>query len=77
MIYQHATRDRDQAIAKALGTFVRDVRERPENQRRPGTRARREHEPDRPYGTYVARGAGNRQAASIEHRKRALTSQNR
>ena len=23
MIYQHATRDRDQAIAKALGTFVR------------------------------------------------------
>lgn len=26
MIYQHATRDRDQAIAKALGTFVRDVR---------------------------------------------------
>ena len=25
MIYQHATRDRDQAIAKALGTFVRDV----------------------------------------------------
>ena len=26
MIYQHATRDRDQAIAKALGAFVRDVR---------------------------------------------------
>ena len=26
MIYQHATRDRDQAIAKALGTFVREVR---------------------------------------------------
>ena len=26
MIYQHATRDRDQAIAKALGTFVRDRR---------------------------------------------------
>jgi hypothetical protein len=25
MIYQHATRDRDQAIAKALGTFNRDV----------------------------------------------------
>jgi hypothetical protein len=25
MIYQHATRDRDQAIAKALGTFVRDM----------------------------------------------------
>jgi hypothetical protein len=25
MIYQHATRDRDQAIAKALGTFVRDA----------------------------------------------------
>lgn len=25
MIYQHATRDRDQAIAKALETFVRDV----------------------------------------------------
>lgn len=26
MIYQHATSDRDQAIAKALGTFVREVR---------------------------------------------------
>jgi hypothetical protein len=26
MIYQHATRDRDQAIAKARGTFVRDAR---------------------------------------------------
>jgi hypothetical protein len=25
MIYQHATRDCDQAIAKALGTFVHDV----------------------------------------------------
>ena len=25
MIYQHATRDRDQAIAKALGTFVREA----------------------------------------------------
>jgi adenylosuccinate lyase len=25
MIYQHATRDRDQAIAKALGRFVRDL----------------------------------------------------
>ena len=27
MIYQHATRDRDQAIAKALGAFVREVRD--------------------------------------------------
>jgi len=26
MIYQRATRDRDQVIAKALGTFVREVR---------------------------------------------------
>jgi integrase len=26
MIYQHATRDRDKAIAKALGTFVREAR---------------------------------------------------
>jgi hypothetical protein len=25
MIYQHATRDSDQAIAKALGTFVREA----------------------------------------------------
>ena len=25
MIYQHDTRDRDQAIAKVLGTFVRDA----------------------------------------------------
>jgi integrase len=26
LIYQHATRDRDQAIARALGTFAREVR---------------------------------------------------
>lgn len=26
MIYQYATRDRDQAIAKALGTFVKEAR---------------------------------------------------
>jgi hypothetical protein len=26
MLYQHATRDRDKAIAKALGTFVREAR---------------------------------------------------
>jgi hypothetical protein len=25
MIYQHATRDRDRAIAKGLGAFVRDA----------------------------------------------------
>jgi hypothetical protein len=25
MIYQHATRDRDQAIAKALGTLLREA----------------------------------------------------
>lgn len=29
MIYQHATKDRDQAIAKALGALVREVREEP------------------------------------------------
>jgi hypothetical protein len=27
MIYQHATRDRDQAIAKALGGLVQQVRQ--------------------------------------------------
>jgi hypothetical protein len=27
MIYQHATKDRDQAIAMALGALVREVRE--------------------------------------------------
>jgi integrase len=42
MIYQHATRDRDQAIAKALGTFVRDVRNAAEHQ--PDTGERDEHE---------------------------------
>jgi len=39
MIYQHATRDRDQAIAKALSTFVREVRSVPEKaaeDRKPG-----------------------------------------
>ena len=37
--YQHATRDRDQAIAKALSTFVREVRSVPEKaaeDRKPG-----------------------------------------
>jgi len=29
MIYQHATRDRDRAIAKALGALVREVRQEP------------------------------------------------
>jgi hypothetical protein len=32
MIYQYATRDRDQAIAQALGTFVRDVQNAAEKQ---------------------------------------------
>ena len=39
MIYQHATRDRDQAIAKALSTFVREVRsvlEKAAEDRKPG-----------------------------------------
>ena len=26
MMYQHATRDRDQAIARALGTFAKEAR---------------------------------------------------
>jgi hypothetical protein len=42
MIYQHATRDRDQAIAKALGTFIREVRPQaddgPDDQPEPGQR---------------------------------------
>ncbi len=32
MIYQHATRDRDQAIARALGGLVREVRRPPEGE---------------------------------------------
>ena len=31
MTYQHATRGRDQAIAKALGTFVQEVRAAEQN----------------------------------------------
>jgi integrase len=42
LIYQHATRDRDQAIAKALGTFVRDVRNATE--KHPDTGEREEKE---------------------------------
>ncbi len=57
MIYQHATRDRDQAIVRALGTFVRDVRgpttEPPGKAERGEQGARGWH----PCGTYVARGA--------------------
>jgi hypothetical protein len=33
MIYQHATKDRDQAIAKALGALVREVRDEPPERR--------------------------------------------
>jgi integrase len=42
MIYQHATRDRDRAIARALGELVREVRqepaEAPEDQKERGER---------------------------------------
>lgn len=31
LIYQHATRDRDQAITKALGTFIRQVQPEGDN----------------------------------------------
>ena len=41
MIYQHATRDRDQAIAKALGAYVREVRGRAKE---PGDNAERGEE---------------------------------
>jgi integrase len=33
MIYQHATRDRDQVIAKALGGLARQARSQPQNPR--------------------------------------------
>jgi hypothetical protein len=69
MIYQHATRDRDQAIAKALGTFVRDVQNATEKLADNPERGRRELEPDTPYGTCVARrvrAAGEQDP--IEHR---------
>ncbi|HXL88969.1 MAG TPA: hypothetical protein VN969_08320 [Streptosporangiaceae bacterium] len=37
MIYQHATRNRDQAIAKALGALVRDAAATaPDGQHEPG-----------------------------------------
>ncbi|MGH3262176.1 MAG: tyrosine-type recombinase/integrase [Trebonia sp.] len=42
LTYLHATRDRDQAIAKALGTFVCDVRNAAEQ--RPSTGEREEKE---------------------------------
>jgi hypothetical protein len=43
MIYQHATRDRDRAIAQALGALVREVRQEPVET--PGEQQkRREHE---------------------------------
>ena len=42
MIYRHATRDRDQAIAKALGTFVRDVRNAADKQPDTGEREEKE-----------------------------------
>jgi hypothetical protein len=42
MIYQHATRDRDRAIAQALGELVRRVREEP-----PGTPAEQQERRER------------------------------
>ena len=46
MIYQHATRDRDQAIAKALGTFFRDIHERRgKGGRATGSAESRAHDP--------------------------------
>jgi integrase len=42
LIYQHATRDRDQAIAQALGTFVRDVRNAAQKQPDTGEREEKE-----------------------------------
>ena len=42
MIYQHPTRDRDQAIAKALGTFVRDARDATERPARDPETGQRE-----------------------------------
>jgi integrase len=55
LIYQHATRDRDRAIAEALGALVREVQQEPakrqESSRNPASvRVRRSA-----CGTYVAR----------------------
>jgi hypothetical protein len=60
MIYQHATHDRDQAIAKAFGTFIREANA--------GNRMREAAS----CGTYMAQrllrlGCG----LSVEHRKTA------
>ena len=42
MIYQHATRDRDQAIAKALGMFVQEVRSAKEADKKEGEKPQEE-----------------------------------
>jgi hypothetical protein len=51
LIYQHATRDRDQAIAKALGGLVREVR--PAHTGSPAMRSTEKRE-DTPCGPCVA-----------------------
>ena len=56
MIYRHATRDRDQAIAKALGTFVRDAQNTADKPADDPGRDVKGPEPDTPCGTCVARG---------------------
>ena len=58
MIYQHATRDRDRAIAKALGTFVRQVQNATENQRTTRNGARPGREPDTLMARVWHAGAG-------------------
>jgi hypothetical protein len=69
MIYQHATRDRDQAIAKALGTFNRDVQnatEKPaDNPERGEKGAWAGHPVWHVYGTP---GPGSRGTSPIERR---------
>ena len=69
MIYQHATRDRDQAIAKALGTFVLDVQNAAEKQADEPKTPRKKHEKnDRVARVWHAadRNPSNRSHSNIE-----------
>jgi len=75
LIHQHVPRDRDQAIAKALGTFVRDVRDaagKPTDGQRPRCPGRMKKTPV--CMCVARRGWQSPKQRVLEHRKTRLTS---
>ncbi len=78
MIYQHATRDRDQAIAKALGTFVREARATKEEPPEAPERDEQGRMTQQPvWHVCGTTRKNNRVHHAIEHRKMTVTSKDK